>query len=190
MSCALEEFLVKKNINYFKNYLDFIESSIKDGEKRIRQEEEMINKLVAEKGEVIDDVDDYLACLDEDNEKLKQIMYQSFVISIFAFTEAKITNIQKRQNEFFVNTELKNKFGVAKGIRNMLLHEEGKIFRTERNQKKKEEKAKVKDFIVRHPDYLEINESGKIIIKFEYVKSLIVFTQNVCTELLRLTRKT
>ncbi len=117
-------------------------------------------------------------------------MYQSFVISIFSFTEAKIINIQKRPNEFLANTELQNEFDVAKGIRNILLHEEGKISRAERNQKKKKEKTKVKDFIEKHQDFLEINESGEVVIKFEYIKSLIILTQNVCTEILKLTRKT
>lgn len=190
MIYVIEEFLIKKNIDYFKNYLDFIESSIKEAGKHIKQEQETINKLVTEKGELIDDIEDYLVCLDEDHEQLKRIMYQSFVISIFAFTEAKIINVQKRPNEFLANTELENEFDVAKGIRNILLHEEGKISRTERNQKKKKEKAKVKDFIERHQEFLEINESGEIVIKFEYVKSLIILTQNVCAEILKLTRKT
>lgn len=190
MSYVIEEFLVKKNIDYFKNYLNFIESSIKKVERQIKQEEETINKLVAEKGEAVDDIEDYLVCLDENHEQLKRTIYQSFVISIFAFIEAKNINVKKRSSEFLANTELLNEFDVAKGIRNILLHEEGKICSKERARKKKKEKEKVKDFIERHPDFLEINESGEIIIKFEYLKSLIILTQNVCGEILKLTCKT
>ncbi len=190
MSYVIEEFLVKKNIDYFKNYLDFIKSSIKESEKQIKQEEETINKLVAEKGEAIDDAEDYLVCLDEDHEQFKRTMYQSFVISIFAFIEAKIINVKKRPNEFLANTELQNEYDVAKGIRNILLHEEGKISLKERDQKKKKEKEKVKDFIERYPDFLEIDELGGVIIKFEYVKSLIILTQDVCDKILKLTRRT
>lgn len=190
MSYVIEEFLVKKNIDYFKNYLDFIESSIKEGERQIKQEEEIINKLVAEKGEAIDDIEDYLICLGEDHEQLKRTMYQSFVISIFAFIEAKNINVKKRPSNFLANTELQSKFDVAKGIRNILLHEEGKISPKEGAHKKKEEKEKVKNFTKRYPDLLEINESGEVIIKFEYLKSLIILTQNVCDEILKLTHET
>lgn len=69
------------------------------------------------------------------------------------------------------------------------MHEGGKISRTERNQMKKTEKAKVKDFIERRPDLLEINESGEVIIKFEYLKSLTILTQNICDEILKLTHE-
>lgn len=183
MDCVIREFLVKKNIDYFKNHLDFIESSIKEAEKQLKQEQEFINKLVAEKGEALDSMEDYLVCLDEDHERLKRTVYQSFAISIFTFIEAKIINVQKIQNEFFANAELKNEFDVVKEIRNILLHEKGKISHTARDKKKKKEKTKVKDFVEKHQDFLEINESGEVIIKFEYLKSLIVLTQNVCTEI-------
>lgn len=106
MNYVIEEFLVKKNIGYFKNYLDFIESSIKEGEKQVQQEEAKINKLVVEKGEAMDGAWDYLVCLDEDREQLKRIMYQSFVISIFAFIEAKIINVQKNQINFLLTQSL------------------------------------------------------------------------------------
>lgn len=186
MNNILQDFIVKKNIDYFKKYLDFIESAIKHDKEKIKQKEEEINKAVAENRGARNDADDYLDCLSEDHEQLEQIMYGAFIFSTVAFIEAQGIMKHKKSCNIFADEKLQDECNAVCELRNILIHEGRKISRKGRNEKDTAKKEKLKDFIKRHPEFLYINESEEIIIiKFEYAKSLIALYQNICDNLPR-----
>jgi len=77
-------------------------------------------------------------------------------------------------DKFPINNKLYDEFNIAHKIRNYLVHEEGKI--------KSEDTIKIK-INKTHPNILHIDQSGEIIITFEYAKSLIALNKNICNEI-------
>lgn len=205
MNDVIWKYIIKKNIDSFKKYLDFIKYTIKWNEKQTKKEEIKAKKAVVEKKEVSDNLDDYLACLSEDHEQLEQRMYQSFIINTFTFIEVRIIElckyIEKEKVQLFSYTDLSGMGGIGKAVKylkkvltldkfptNQKLHDEFEVARLIRNAivhkegKIKEDEIKKINKIYSE-DILYINQSKEIVISSKYGKLLINLNQNICDEI-------
>src|SRR3990167_4228334 len=189
----LWNFIVKKDSSYFEKYLDFIKTTVQQDEERVKQEEAKISKVVTEKEEVTDEnnfisVDDYLADLFGDHKQLEQIMYRSFVISIFAFIEAKIVDLCKHIKEervqLFSYTDLSGARGIGQSVKyleKVLMLDKFPI-----NNKLYDEfniAHKIRNYLVHEEGKIKSEDTIKIKITFEYAKSLIALNKNICNEI-------
>lgn len=199
--------MIDENTRYFENYLALIKNTVDEDEKRIedyvkRSEIRKDNISAEEQERLIDDISNEYFEADE----MGQLMYRSFVMSIFIFMEAQISalssHIYKEQKQKFrpndlrgagvtrsinyvetvlgiqfpSDSELRYEFEIAKTIRNSIAHSDGLGFMNEG------EKTKVERYIRENPDKLSLDNSG-LSIKYDYAKKLIYLNEAICKEI-------
>jgi hypothetical protein len=189
-------FVVDNNSQYFTEYLQLISSTIDTKTKNLDSHEKKIRKEIEGKpAHYKEDADDYLADLSYKIDELEQMLYRSFVISIFIFMEDLLSqlcmHLKKQEKQKFAHTdlkgngvdrsikylekvlgtkfpkesEIKEKFDVAWVIRNALVHADGQI--------KKQNIPLIKAFIKKNPEFLSLDFIGKISITYKYAQSMI-----------------
>jgi len=150
--------LIDNNDRYFKNYLSLIESAIKKEEQKYDKEDKEFlrdKKNLSERDIYFGE--EHFIELWFDVQKTKQLLYRSFVLSLFIFIEREvielcyslfkkdkgvfcykdlsgqgisrgITYLEKKLNHKFPkNDDTRNKFKVLQKIRNTIVHNNARI---------------------------------------------------------------
>lgn len=196
--------IITNNNRYFEECLELIKSTVQEKTESLNEKVEEIRKM-----NLIDDEadrsQDYLADLAYEQEQVEQIMYSSFVMSIFAYMEARLVDlckhIEKEDSHVFSHTDLRGiganrailylekvlkhkfpadedvreEFQIASVIRNALVHNEGRIKDEDRNRFSKLTKAPTK--------YLYLNQLGEVGFTTEYLVSLLELNKKICSEI-------
>lgn len=193
---------------YFRKYLGLIDDTVKKDFQKIEDFEKDVKNGKIEYA--VDpsghewDPSDYIGDMVWEANEIEQLMLRSFVIGVFVFMEARITQLceftYRRKKSVFSYTDLKGSgiersikyiestlnikfpedsslmedFKVAKVIRNSLVHKEGKI-----------ETGDIKlidTYIKKNHNLLSLDVSNTVQITNEYALSLIELNSKICSE--------
>jgi len=204
----LFEVLADRDSSYFKEYLQLIKSKIDEHQKTLKEIEKNIleqSKSRDEKTGYEYDPNEYLADIGYEQYELEQVMYKSFVVSVFISMEALAADIcqrlQRNRQEIFgykdmprsgidrsikylkklldkhpiADEDLRKRFDVARKIRNALVHADGVI--------KKEDIPNIEEFIKQHPEVLTVESLRRISLTHAYAESLISLYDEFTTAL-------
>lgn len=199
--------MVDDNNTYFKKYLNLIKSTVDKEAVEYKVEEKRVRGIMAEENDkrILEEGEDHLGWLGLEMWQTEQLMYKSFIVSIFIFMEAKITSLCVYAEEhfkqvfshkdlagngvtksikyiervfgesFIADPSVKFKFEVAQKIRNALVHNEGVI--------KDEDKSKIKEFMKKYPGILDTSSKGGINITYKYANEMISLNKYLCKEI-------
>lgn len=191
--------------SYLEEYLKLIRKDLK----MMCDECEKKKKEIEDEGfDSHDDImqaETYMDGLWDDACEMKQLMYRSFLVSIFMFMEAQfidlcrhvhyhkrtvfevtdlggqgITRVKKflkkiLSRDFPLNPVLNNELDILRILRNSFIHNDGRI---NKNDKSKTEKYK-RD----NPDDIDICDSNRVVLKDGYMDKLIDINKEICREI-------
>jgi len=196
--------IVTDNNRYFEEYLDLVKSTILEKTETLNATAKKIQGMNLA-GDEADRSDDYLSDLAYELEQLEQIMYGSFVMSIFAYMEARLVDlckhIEKEDSHVFSHTDLrgqganrailyiekvlKQKFPVSDDtreefqtislIRNALVHNEAHI--------KDNDLPRLSKLTSEPTKYLYLSQLGEVSFTGEYLTSLLLLNKKICSEI-------
>ncbi len=193
---------------YFEKYLDLILETAKIEEKKLEDIVKELRGKTAE-GTSRDEVEEHLSELAYEVGEMEELMYRSFVLSVFIFMEDTITrlchHVQLESKQAFSvrdlsgsgisksiryletilgkpfpqDPDLHSRFEVAWKVRNALAHADGDV--------EGGNKALIENFISKNPELLRINprgtETGEIWVSAGYAKSMITLNKEICDEI-------
>lgn len=193
---------------YFEKYLDLILDTTKTENDTLTAKTEEVRRIVKEKGLDPDEGEEHLAELAYEVGEMEQLMYRSFVLSVFISMEDLITrlcnHVQRESKQSFsvrdlggsgisrsiryletvleksfpADAGLCSRFEVAWKVRNALAHAGGDI--------EGGNKIIVETFISENPGLLRVNSissnRGEIWVSAEYAASMVVLNEEICDE--------
>lgn len=200
---------IERNSEYFEEYLALIELKVKEDSDRLEEMQRDIEKSEIKRNPATEDyrydARDYLVDKAYERDEFQQLMYKSFVISVFVFMEG-IANdvcnyVQQERKEVFnfkdmreigiggaikylhkllgkhplVHDATRKEFEVAWKIRNALVHADGML--------KKDNLSLIEDFIEKNPKSLRIGSASRISLTYSYVESLLLLSSRFSKEL-------
>lgn len=201
--------VIDDNHSYFKRYLQLIKTTIDKEKDEYVLEEKRITEIMSEESNnnILEQGESYLADLEIQTEQVEQLMYRSFVVGVFVFMEARITNLCEHTEKYYkqvfsyrdltgngisrsimylervlgekfpADPIIKFKFEIAQKVRNALVHNEG-ITKDENYQK-------IKEFIKKYPCFLRVDDVGRVSITYEYANEMINLNKYICKEISR-----
>lgn len=191
---------------YFERYLYLIKNTVDEDEKTLSKKANELKDTESVFHEDYGRFDpkDELSDMAYEMSEMEQLMYRSFVVEVFIFMESQITyvceSVKKIQSQKFsyrdlnrsgvgrsidyiekvldikfpINDNTRQTFKTAWVIRNALVHREGEI--------KDEEIPIIKKYMAQNAESLKL-DNKKIVITYNYAKSLIALNEKVCKEL-------
>lgn len=200
--------IIDDKTRFFSGYLELIKKSIDEEEAKLEARDKEIKSGKVkphrdEDGYEWDPGDD-LADKAWEASEMEQLMYRSFVVSVFMFMESQIADVcdaiyKSREQKFsykdlkgngierqisylekvlgatFLNDEdIKLKFKTAQIVRNALAHNDGKIH--------DDNVQRISEFIKKYPDSIEL-ENNLLHFEHKYAESLIELNQQICSEI-------
>ncbi len=196
--------VIDSNDEYFEGYLNLIKRFSNSEQANLDLESKRWDDLIA-KGADPEEAGHQLGDQAYRLEEMQQLMYSSFVVSLFIFMEARLVDlcnfIQKSNKQTFgvhdlsgmgvgraikylekvlscsfpVDPKVRSDFNVAWKLRNALVHNEGIIHPD--NQKI------IQDFIKAKSKILSFDSHNKIMITLDYLDSLFVLNKSLCNEI-------
>lgn len=198
------ELIAERERQYFKQYLELIKFRVDDEKKKLDAFHEEVQK---EKGNAqYDDMAEYLHNLAYEKWEFEQLMYKSFVVSVFIFIEDLATqlciHLQRETKQSFSYKELAGngvgrsinylkkllkehpisdpktleRFIVAQKVRNSLVHADGIL--------KKEDLPAVVAFVKKYPEILEVDDqTRRVNLSYAYTESMLELLSKFTSEL-------
>lgn len=193
--------IIETTNEYFDDYFSYINSF-----NELRLEE--IESDDCNSSGLYSKTSEYMGDQNSEIEKIVQLTYASFILSVSVFLEARFIdlciNLENKNEQIFshkdlkgigstrainyiskvlsikfpVNDIIRNNFNVFWEVRNSLIHSEGII--------KEDKVSLVKRFIVENPDILSINSNNKIKLTKEYALFVLNLNKDICSEILSL----
>ena len=172
---ASQAFSIYNGIIYLKKNLELIKDSISEKYSLDPASERVLN-AIASSTEEHDETEN----LAYDTHALEQLMYKSFVISVFIFIEARVVDlckyVKKTKNQVFSHTDIKGPRGIGQSLK--YLQTLDITFCSEGIKKDLDAGLKIRNAIVHNDGILE--NGKKIDITYEYALSLIALSSSVC----------
>lgn len=201
MKKMLTALIFDRRCDYFVRYLNIIETTIDEQKGKLKK----ISLEVHDEQEYMKR-DEYLAAEGGDLEEIRQLMYRSFVISIFASMEEVLidlcNDVQSKHSEIFsyddlggngvqralkylekifkekfpIDSDVYNDLKVVQEVRNVIVHNGARLKSSKQN-------ALIWKFIKDHPKLLSQKEL-KVLFTLKYAESLIKLHKDLCSEVL------
>lgn len=203
-SSSFFDYMVERETQYFIQYLTLVKSHVDEEEKKLETFQKKI-EAEKEKEHYLDAVD-HLHDLAYESWEFEELMYKSFVVSVFIFLEDLTVQLcrykQRETNQSFSYKDIKGggvgrsitylqkllgehpiadlatreQFDVARKIRNALVHADGIL--------SKEDVPSVLVYIKKNPEILGVHEqTRRVSITYAYAESLLGLATKVTTEL-------
>lgn len=206
-------FLNHRNKDYFYEYLKLIEAKVTSNKLALKEREaEILATLRTNHPDALDeyDPDDYLSDIAIEQFELEQVVYRSFIVSIFIFIENFASDVcntlQREEKQLFgykdikgtgvgrsitylekilgchpiSDPELRERFNIALKVRNAVVHSDGAL--------KKEDLVSIRKFISKNPGMLQ-ESLGDVEITHRYAESLILLSSEFADTLIEKTER-
>lgn len=191
---------------YFREYLNLIKTTIDTKMSELEAKDQEIKEdLESKNSEYREQANDYLADLAYEVSQLEQLLYRSFIVSVFMFMEdlsAQLCrHLQKQNDQKFAYTDLKGngigrsiqylktvlssdfpkdetvkeQFKVAWIIRNAVVHADGKL--------NKDKRPFIEGYIKKDPGILEISFLGDVTISYDFAEKLLELNSKFAKEI-------
>jgi len=193
----LFNFVVIKNNEYFAEYLELIKHKIEEHSRKYKEEEERIaDEITSRGGDLEYDYDpEMLTDFEVDQYEVQQMMYKSFVVSIFIsmeyFTAEICEALRSEKGQLFSfkdmagtgigrsikylekilgehpirDSSIREQFEIAWKVRNAVVHADGTI--------KKEDSPRLEKFIKKNSGLLRIEYGQVVSFAYPYAESLV-----------------
>lgn len=204
------QLIIDDKITYFNQYLALIKKTVAKQDKEYNEAVEQAKKFHEDQ---IDDsytIEDHLSDIAYEHYQLVEILYRSFIVSVFVFIENQTADlcdflhgIQKEKfsykdlkgmgitrcieyiervsgGNFSNDAVLSEDLNIARIVRNSITHNDGKVNDTEIKM--------VQKYIKRKP-ILKLDQDSTIQIDLSYCEELITINQKVISEISRLWRE-
>jgi hypothetical protein len=195
--------LIDDRNSYFEKVLSVIKKTIKEQEEKYKIEENRY-KVAELNEEDVSEWEDYLGEVSYEQSITQQLLYKSFMVSVFMFMEGKVLELcehlrkEYKQNfsvydlkgfgvtasinyikkviniDFPKDGKTKNEFAKAKNLRNILVHNDGVLNDIEKQNKFKKRFKNYKGKV-----YLWNNE---VCLEDAYLEDLMLLNEKICKE--------
>ncbi len=204
------QIIIDDKITYFNQYLTLIKETVAKQDKEYNEAIVHAKKFYEDSIDEGFTVEDYLSDIAYEHYQLVEILYKSFVVSVFIFIENQtadlcnhLRNIQKEKfsykdlkgmgisrcmvylekvsgENFPINPVLSEDLNVARIVRNSIIHNDGKV--------NDNEIQLIQEYIKKKP-ILKLGQNSTIQIDLSYCEELISINQTFISKISKLWRE-